>query len=78
VLGPGSGARNPHFNDLAVPWLAALQLGYRIGLVLETLRLSIRDLSPWPCATLADEHDTNWSSDAGGSPWQTKRYGHGS
>lgn len=40
VLGPGSGARNPDVNDLAAPWLAALQLGYRVGLVLEVLRLS--------------------------------------
>lgn len=40
VLGAGSGARNPDVNDLAAPWLAALQLGYRVGLVLEILRLS--------------------------------------
>jgi hypothetical protein len=40
VLGPGSGARHPAANDLAAPWLPALQLGYRIGLVLELLRLS--------------------------------------
>lgn len=44
ILGPGSGARNPVANDLAAPWLPALQLGYRIGLVLEILRLS----SPGP------------------------------
>jgi hypothetical protein len=40
VLGPGSGARHPAANDLAAPWLPALQLGYRIDLVLELLRLS--------------------------------------
>jgi hypothetical protein len=40
VLGPGSSARNPAANHLAAPWLPALQLGYRIGLVLELLRLS--------------------------------------
>jgi hypothetical protein len=40
VLGPGSGMRDPAANDLAAPWLPALQLGYRIGLVLEILRLS--------------------------------------
>ncbi len=40
VLGPGSGTRNPAANDLAAPWLPALQFGYRIGLVLEILRLS--------------------------------------
>ena len=40
VLGPGSGARNPIANELAAPWLSALQLGYRIGLVLEIVRLS--------------------------------------
>lgn len=40
VLGPGSGGRNPAVNDLAAPWLPTLQLGYRIGLVLEILRLS--------------------------------------
>jgi hypothetical protein len=40
VLGRGSGARNPAANELAAPWLAALQLGYRISLVLELLRLS--------------------------------------
>jgi hypothetical protein len=40
ALGPGSGMRHPLANDLAAPWLPALQLGYRIGLVLELLRLS--------------------------------------
>lgn len=40
ALGPGSGTRNPLANDLAAPWLPSLQLGYRIGLVLELLRLS--------------------------------------
>jgi hypothetical protein len=40
ALGAGSGTRNPAANDLAAPWLPALQLGYRIGLVLELLRLS--------------------------------------
>ena len=40
VLGPGSSARNPAANQLAAPWLPALQLGYRIGLVIELLRLS--------------------------------------
>jgi len=40
VLGPGSGARHPIANEFATPWLAALQLGYRIGLALEILRLS--------------------------------------
>lgn len=40
VLGPGSGARHPVANELAAPWLPALQLGYRIGLALEILRLS--------------------------------------
>jgi hypothetical protein len=40
VLGPGSGARNPVANDTAAPWLAALKLGYRVGLVLELLRLT--------------------------------------
>ena len=40
VLGEGSGARHPVANALAAPWLAALQLGYRIGLALEILRLS--------------------------------------
>lgn len=40
VLGPGSGARDPAGDDLSAPWLPALQLGYRIGLVLELLRLS--------------------------------------
>jgi hypothetical protein len=40
VLGPGSGARNPAANELAAPWLPALHLGYRIGLVLEILRRS--------------------------------------
>ncbi len=40
VLGPGSAARNPAANDSAAPWLAALKLGYRVGLVLELLRLT--------------------------------------
>jgi len=40
ILGPGSGARDPAANDLTAPWLPALQLGYRIGLILELLRLS--------------------------------------
>jgi hypothetical protein len=40
ALGPGCGTRNPLATDLAAPWLPALQLGYRIGLVLELLRLS--------------------------------------
>ena len=40
VLGPGSAARNPVANDTAAPWLAALKLGYRVGLVLELLRLT--------------------------------------
>ena len=39
VLGPGASARDPAVNELAAPWLAALKLGYRIGLVLELLRL---------------------------------------
>ena len=42
VLGAGSGARHPITNDLAAPWLPTLQLGYRLGLVLEILRLSGR------------------------------------
>jgi hypothetical protein len=40
VQGRGSGTRNPADSELAMPWLPALQLGYRIGLVLELLRLS--------------------------------------
>jgi hypothetical protein len=40
VLGPGAGARNPVANQAAAPWLAALKLGYRVGLVLELLRLT--------------------------------------
>jgi hypothetical protein len=40
VLGPGASARDPAVNELAAPWLPALQLGYRIGLTLELLRLS--------------------------------------
>lgn len=40
VLGAGSGARHPAASELAAPWLPALQLGYRIGLLLELLRLS--------------------------------------
>ncbi len=40
VLGPGSGTRSPAANELAAPWLPALHLGYRIGLVLEILRRS--------------------------------------
>jgi hypothetical protein len=40
VLGPGAGARNPGANEAVAPWLAGLKLGYRIGLVLELLRLS--------------------------------------
>lgn len=39
VLGPGSGARHLAAHT-AVPWLAGLKLGYRIGLALELLRLS--------------------------------------
>jgi hypothetical protein len=41
VLGPGSRARNPAVNEAAAPWLAALKLGYRVGLVLELLRLAL-------------------------------------
>jgi hypothetical protein len=41
VLGLGSGARNPAVNETAAPWLAALKLGYRVGLVLELLRLTL-------------------------------------
>jgi hypothetical protein len=40
VLGPGSGARHPVANQIAAPWLSALKLGYRIGLVLELLRMT--------------------------------------
>ncbi len=40
ILGLGSAARNPAANDCAAPWLAALKLGYRVGLVLELLRLT--------------------------------------
>lgn len=40
VLGPGASARNPDANEAAAPWLAGLKLGYRIGLVIELLRLS--------------------------------------
>jgi hypothetical protein len=40
VLGPGANARNPDANQAAAPWLAGLKLGYRIGLVLERLRVS--------------------------------------
>ncbi len=40
TLGPGSGRRTSAVNELAAPWLPALHLGYRIGLVLEILRLS--------------------------------------
>jgi hypothetical protein len=42
VLGPCSGTRHPIANQIAAPWLAALKLGYRIGLVLELLRLTSR------------------------------------
>lgn len=40
VLGPGSTARNSAASDTAAPWLTALKLGYRVGLVLELLRLT--------------------------------------
>lgn len=40
VLGPGASGRNPAVNETAAPWLAGLKLGYRIGLVLELLRLA--------------------------------------
>ena len=40
VLGPGAGSRDPAANEAVAPWLAGLKLGYRIGLVLELLRLS--------------------------------------
>lgn len=40
VLGPGASGRNPRDNEAAAPWLTGLKLGYRIGLVLELLRLS--------------------------------------
>jgi hypothetical protein len=40
VLGPGASARHPTMNTADAPWLAGLKLGYRIGLVLELLRLS--------------------------------------
>jgi hypothetical protein len=40
VLGSSSAARDPAANDTAAPWLAALKLGYRVGLVLELLRLT--------------------------------------
>lgn len=40
VLGPGAAARDPAANELRAPWLPALKLGYRVGLVLELLRLS--------------------------------------
>lgn len=40
VLGPGASSRNPAANQAAAPWLDGLKLGYRIGLVLELLRLS--------------------------------------
>lgn len=39
VLGPGACGRDPAANQTAAPWLAGLQLGYRIHLVLELLRL---------------------------------------
>ena len=39
VLGPGACGRDPAANQAAAPWLAGLQLGYRIYLVLELLRL---------------------------------------
>jgi len=41
VLGPGGCARDPALNEAAAPWLAGLKLGYRIGLALELLRLSL-------------------------------------
>lgn len=40
VLGPRSSLRDPVADQLIAPWLPALKLGYRIGLVLEILRLS--------------------------------------
>ncbi len=40
VLGPGACARVPKENEVALPWLAGLKLGYRIRLALELLRLS--------------------------------------
>ncbi len=40
VLGPGACHRDPAVTEAAAPWLAGLQLGYRIHLVLELLRLS--------------------------------------
>jgi hypothetical protein len=43
VLGPGAGARDPSANEAGAPWLAALTLGYRVGLVLELLRLAEGD-----------------------------------
>ena len=39
VLGPGACGRDPAADQTAAPWLAGLQLGYRIHLVLELLRL---------------------------------------
>ena len=43
VLGPGACSRNPEENEAAVPWLIPLELGYRIHLVLELIRLTPHD-----------------------------------
>lgn len=39
VLGPGACARPAAANEQALPWLPAMQLGHRVHLVLEFLRL---------------------------------------
>jgi hypothetical protein len=57
VLGRGSGTRNPVASELAMPWLPTLQLGYRIGLVLELLRLSHPGTLVPSLATPADDDD---------------------
>jgi hypothetical protein len=57
VVGRGSGARNPAASELAMPWLATLQLGYRIGLVLELLRLPHPGTLVRSPTTLADGDD---------------------
>ncbi|HEX6453794.1 MAG TPA: pyridoxamine 5'-phosphate oxidase family protein [Trebonia sp.] len=61
ALGPGSGALHPVASELAAPWLPALQLGYRIGLVLEILRLSGPGHLASGSTPAADNHETSGS-----------------
>jgi hypothetical protein len=61
VLGPGSGALHPVASELTAPWLPALQLGYRIGLALEILRLSDPGSLASGSTAAADNHETSGS-----------------